>query len=146
MPITVIGSGDAFGSGGRFQTCIAVAGSDRWSMTPFEVRHASGAPACALRVTDSDTGATLAYSGNPEWTDALIDASDGAEIFLCEGYAPTPVRWQLDPDTLARNRHRLGSRRLVLTHMSPTAPGHDLTGRDTAHDGLLLDLADRSGR
>jgi hypothetical protein len=28
MRATVIGSGDAFGSGGRFQTCIALAGGN----------------------------------------------------------------------------------------------------------------------
>ncbi|MGH8931000.1 MAG: MBL fold metallo-hydrolase [Egibacteraceae bacterium] len=47
--------------------------TDRFSVTPFEVRHASGAPAYALRVTDAATNATLAYSGDTEWTDALIE-------------------------------------------------------------------------
>ncbi|WP_067970497.1 MBL fold metallo-hydrolase [Nocardiopsis trehalosi] len=109
----------------------------RLTATPFEVRHASGAPAYAVRVADRD-GATVAYSGDTEWTDALIDASAGADVFLCEGYAPAPVRWHLDLETLARHRHRLTCRRLVLTHLSPTALAADLTPWETAHDGLVL--------
>jgi ribonuclease BN (tRNA processing enzyme) len=116
---------------------------ERTSVVPFEVRHASGAPAYALRVTDNATGATLAYSGDTEWTDALIDASDGADVFLCEGYAPTPVRWHLDLDSLAENSGRLSCRRLILTHMSPAALALRDIDWETAWDGMVLDLTDR---
>jgi len=115
---------------------------ERVSVVPFEVRHASGAPAYALRVTDNDTGTTLAYSGDTEWTDALIDAADGVEVFLCEGYAPTPVRWHLDLDSLAENSDRLSCRRLILTHMSPAALALEDIAWETAQDGLALDLTD----
>jgi ribonuclease BN (tRNA processing enzyme) len=47
---------------------------ERLDVVPFEVRHASGAPAYALRVTDNATGAILAYSGDTEWTDASSEA------------------------------------------------------------------------
>lgn len=107
-------------------------------VTPHEVRHASGAPAYALRV-DGD-GASMAYSGDTEWTDTLLDAADGAELFLCEGYAPTPVRWHLDLGTLDRHRTRLTCRRLVLTHLSPAALAADLEGWHVAHDGWQLDV------
>jgi ribonuclease BN (tRNA processing enzyme) len=56
------------------------------TITPYEVRHASGAPAYAVRVDGPD--ASLAYSGDTEWTDALVDAADGVDLFLCEGYSP----------------------------------------------------------
>jgi ribonuclease BN (tRNA processing enzyme) len=107
-------------------------------ITPFEVRHASGAPAYALRV-DGPT-ASMAYSGDTEWTDSLLEAADGVDLFLCEGYSPTAVRWHLDLDTLARQRHRLTCHRLVLTHLSPTALAGDLTDWEVAHDGLCIDL------
>lgn len=107
---------------------------DGLTVTPYEVRHASGAPAYAVRV-ESPVG-SLAYSGDTEWTDALIDASDGAGLFLCEGYSPQPIRWHLDLDTLDRNRHRLGAGELMLTHLSPAALAADLTGWHTARDGL----------
>jgi ribonuclease BN (tRNA processing enzyme) len=110
----------------------------RLTVTPFEVRHASGAPAYALRVEDGV--ATVAYSGDTEWTDVLIDASADADVFLCEGYAPEPVRWHLDLRALAANRHRLRCRRLILTHLSPAAFAADLTGWETARDGMVLHL------
>jgi ribonuclease BN (tRNA processing enzyme) len=106
--------------------------------TPFEVRHASGAPAYALRV-DGAT-ASVAYSGDTEWTDTLLDAADGVGLFLCEGYSPTPVRWHLDLQALAGHRDRLTCERVVLTHLSPTALASDLSGWDVAHDGLSIDL------
>jgi ribonuclease BN (tRNA processing enzyme) len=108
------------------------------SITPYEVRHASGAPAYAVRVASPT--ASVAYSGDTEWTDALLDAADGTDLFICEGYAPQPVTWHLDLDALARHRDQLGCRRLLLTHLSPTALAADLTGWDVAHDGLTIDL------
>ena len=107
-------------------------------VTPYEVRHASGAPAYALRV--EGPGGSVAYSGDTEWTDALIDAAAGVDLFLCEGYSPAPVRWHLDLDTLARHHDQLACRQLVLTHLSPAALAGDLTGWQIAHDGWQLDL------
>jgi len=111
---------------------------DTLRVTPFEVRHASGAPAYALRV-DGSTG-SVAYSGDTEWTDALLDAADSIELFVCEGYSPTPVRWHLDLDTLARHRAALTCQQLVLTHLSPTALSGDLRDWNIAHDGSTFDL------
>ena len=109
-----------------------------WRCTPFEVRHASGAPAYALRV-DGPTS-SLAYSGDTEWTDTLLEASDGVGLFLCEGYSPTPVRWHIDLESLSTHRHRLTCRRLVLTHLSPSALDCDLTGWEIAGDGDTFDI------
>jgi ribonuclease BN (tRNA processing enzyme) len=108
------------------------------TMTPYEVRHASGAPAYAVRVDGSK--ASLAYSGDTEWTDALIEAADGVDLFICEGYSPRPVKWHLDLDTLARHRAQLTCKQLLLTHLSPAALAADLTGWHAARDGLHLDL------
>lgn len=107
-------------------------------VTPYEVRHASGAPAYALRV-DGATG-SMAYSGDTEWTDALVEVASGVGLFLCEGYSPAPVRWHLDLDSLARHREVLDCRRLVLTHLSPTALAGDLSAWDVAYDGLRVEL------
>lgn len=106
--------------------------------TPFEVRHASGAPAYALRVEHPD--ASVTYSGDTEWTDALVEAADDVGLFLCEGYSPTPVRWHLDLEALAGRRASLSCHRLMLTHLSPTALASDLSGWEVAHDGLRIDL------
>jgi len=112
---------------------------DAYRVTPFEVWHASGAPAYAVRVDGPD--GSLAYSGDTEWTDALLDVADGADLFLCEGYRPTPVRWHLDLETLAGHRDRLTCRRLVLTHLSQAALDADLSGWEVAHDGMVLSVS-----
>ncbi|WP_130387989.1 MBL fold metallo-hydrolase [Kribbella sp. VKM Ac-2569] len=105
-------------------------------ITPYEVRHASGAPAYAVRVQTPER--TVTYSGDTEWTDALLDAADGADLFLCEGYSLTPIRWHLDLDTLAKHRNALTCRELILTHLSPTALQADLSDWRVAYDGLRL--------
>src|SRR5262249_55803912 len=87
------------------------------SVTPFEVRHASGAPAYALRVTAA--GRTVAYSGDTEWTDALPRAAAAADLFICEAYYfRKVVPFHLDHSTLHERRAELTCRRLILTHMS----------------------------
>ncbi len=67
-------------------------------------------------------GATLAFSGDTEWTPTLRDVARDADLFLCEcaGYeAPTPIH--LDFETLRLHRPELECRRLVLTHMGAAA-------------------------
>lgn len=103
------------------------------------MRHAAGALAYAVRVELGD-GNVMAYSGDTGWTDALVEVSANADLFLVGGYSPTPVRWHLDLAALAAHRHRLDCRRLVLTHFSPTALAAGLTGWDVGHDGLDLNL------
>lgn len=105
---------------------------------PFEVRHASGAPAYALRLEGPHS--SMAYSGDTEWTEALLTASYQVDLFLCEGYSPTPIRWHLDLETLARHRERFTCRDLVLTHLSPTALAADLSDWKVAYDGLHLSV------
>jgi ribonuclease BN (tRNA processing enzyme) len=108
------------------------------AVTPFEVRHAAGAPAFGVRVDDGRR--TLACTGDTEWTDSVLDLAEGADLLLAEGYSPGPVRWHLDLDSLSAHRGRLGCARLVLTHLSPTALAADLSGWEVAHDGLVVDL------
>jgi ribonuclease BN (tRNA processing enzyme) len=52
------------------------------SVTGFEVSHASGAPPFALRVAGE--GRVLTYSGDTEWTESLIEAARGADLFIAE--------------------------------------------------------------
>jgi ribonuclease BN (tRNA processing enzyme) len=107
-------------------------------LTPFEVRHASGAPAYAVRLEGPH--GSMAYSGDTEWTDALLAAADGVDLFLCEGYSPTPIRWHLDLETLSRHRDQFTCRDLVLTHLSPTALTADLSAWQVASDGLRISI------
>jgi ribonuclease BN (tRNA processing enzyme) len=87
-------------------------------VTPYEVVHACGAPPYALRI-ELD-GRTIVYSGDTEWTDRLILAATGADLFISEAYFYDKlVRFHLDYVTLAKHRIQLGCKRLIVTHMSP---------------------------
>ncbi|MDO8615247.1 MAG: MBL fold metallo-hydrolase [Dehalococcoidia bacterium] len=85
--------------------------------TVFEVVHASGATPYALRVEVD--GKTVAYSGDTEWTNALLDAARDADLFICEAnFFEKKVPFHLDYTTLMANRDRLACKRLILTHMN----------------------------
>ena len=109
-------------------------------ITPFEVRHSSGAPSYALRVEYA--GKVIAYSGDTEWTDALIDVADGADLFVCEcNFYDLKAPGHLNYVTLADNRPRINCERVVITHMSEgmlaRAGDVDL---ETAADGTVISL------
>jgi ribonuclease BN (tRNA processing enzyme) len=86
-------------------------------VTPYAAVHASGAPAYALRVRcDSKV---IAYSGDTEWTDALVDVARDADLFICEAYYfEKQMKYHLDYRTLMAHREELRCRRLIVTHMS----------------------------
>ena len=109
-------------------------------VTPYSVVHPSGAPAYALRVTCG--GKVVAYSGDTEWTDALIQAAQGADLFICEAYFfEKKIKYHLDYRTLMDHRTKLGCRRLILTHMNDDML-HRLQGIDMewAEDGKCIVL------
>ncbi len=105
-------------------------------VTPYEVVHACGAPPYALRV-ELD-GRTIVYSGDTEWTDRLIPAVAGADLFISEAYFyDKPIRFHLDYATLVRHRSRLDCKRLIVTHMAPDMLAHvSELPVEAAHDGL----------
>ena len=85
-------------------------------VTPYEVVHPSGAPSYALRVECGEK--IVSYSGDTEWTEALIPAASGADLFICEcNFFEESPGGHLDYGTLMEHRAELGCRRLVLTHM-----------------------------
>jgi len=104
----------------------------------WEVDHASGAPALAVRAQLG--GATFAYSGDTAWTPALITAAEGSDVFVCEAYTyDTPVRYHLDYATLREHADELATRQLVVTHMGPSMLSRlDALEHTAASDGLAL--------
>ena len=89
-------------------------------------------------------GHLVAYSGDTEWTEALVEAAADADLFVCEAYTfETARRYHLDFRTLAAHRPRLGCRRLVLTHMGPEMLARlPDAGVECAEDGLVIALSD----
>ena len=84
-----------------------------------QVIHQSGAPSTALRL--SDGARIFAYSGDTEWTDALIPIADGADLFICECYAfAGKLTGHLTWEILKARLPDLRAQRIMLTHMNPT--------------------------
>jgi ribonuclease BN (tRNA processing enzyme) len=107
-------------------------------VTPFPVSHSTSTPCYGLRVEVG--GRVLAFSGDTKWTDALVELSADADLFLCEcsGYDSAPPH-HLDYLTLQLHRSALTCRRLLLTHMGREMLARaSALGVDTAHDGLVL--------
>lgn len=108
----------------------------------FDVDHACGSPPFAVRLT-TPSGTTVAYSGDTAWTEALVEAADGADLFIVETYLhDRTVPWHLDHATVAANLDRLRAGRVIGTH-----PGADMVDRDPAtlavplaRDGLVVEL------
>lgn len=110
------------------------------SVGSWEVDHASGAPALAVRVQVGE--ATFGYSGDTAWTPGLLAAAEGTDLFACEAYTyERPVRYHLDYRTLCRREGQLATGQLVLTHMGPSMLSRlDGIEHPCARDGLCLSL------
>jgi ribonuclease BN (tRNA processing enzyme) len=127
----------------RFQFDVDVdIGVERGGLvaTPYEVVHASGAAAFGLRVAWQ--GHTIAYTGDTEWTEALVEVAQGADLLIAEGYTlKRKVRFHLDVATLQQQAGRLGAGRIVLTHMSPDLLSRvGEVGWEIARDGMTVEL------
>jgi ribonuclease BN (tRNA processing enzyme) len=107
-------------------------------VTPFEVVHACGAPPYALRVEVG--GRTIAYSGDTEWTDALVEVSRDADLFVCECYSyEKRIPNHIDYRTLRSHRDELTCDRLVLTHMTERVLSRlSDVEEETAADGMRI--------
>ena len=111
------------------------------SVVAIPVVHPSGAPACALRIGLDDR--VFAFSGDTEWTPALIEAANGADLFVCECYTwDRAVPFHLSHQMLMAKQPALGARRMVLTHMGADMLAHRQESPfECAEDGLTLVVA-----
>jgi ribonuclease BN (tRNA processing enzyme) len=110
------------------------------NVTAYSAVHGSGAPSYALRVEVS--GKTIVYSGDTEWTGGLIEAVDGADLFICEAYFyDKKMKNHLNYQTLMDHQSDLNCKKIIVTHMSEDM----LTRRDRlelehAEDGKTIVL------
>ena len=108
-----------------------------------EVVHQSGAPSTAVRLTED--GKTLAYSGDTEWTDALIPIADGADLFIIECYDYSRnMPGHTSFATLKEKHASLRAKRIMVTHMNPTMLARQDEARAAgflvAEDGLVVEV------
>jgi ribonuclease BN (tRNA processing enzyme) len=112
-------------------------------VTPFEAVHESGAPSLALRIELG--GRVIAYSGDTEWSEELLELARGADLFICEcSFFDQRIPGHLDFRTLSQMRPRLDCGRLLLVHMGEQMLERlgELAELDAqaASDGMLLEL------
>ena len=98
----------------------------------------SGGPFFAYRIAVEDR--LIAFSGDTEWTDTLVEVARDADLLLIECYSyDKPIRNHLNFKTIEQNLARLTAKTLVLTHMS-----HDMLAQRhkvaqlTASDGMVV--------
>jgi ribonuclease BN (tRNA processing enzyme) len=111
------------------------------AVTPYHVRHDDKAGPCLAYRIEVE-GKTLCYSGDTEWTDVLLEAARGSDLFICECYYfDKPVRAHMALSVLQQHLPAIGARRVILTHMS-----EDMlrrlrdVGHETAEDGKIVEV------
>ena len=117
-----------------------------WSSGGIEVlaalvRHGqSDGPFHAYRIAVDDR--VIAYTGDTEWTDSLVDIGQGADLMIAEAYFfDKKVPLHLDYTTLIEKLPLIGPKRLVLTHMNEDMLNQtDGATFESAHDGLILTI------
>jgi ribonuclease BN (tRNA processing enzyme) len=108
---------------------------------PALVHHGQpGGPFFAYRVQTE--GKIIAYTGDTEWCDTLIDIGRDADLLIAEAYFHSKkAPLHLDLATLEAKLPHIRPKRLILTHMSD-----DMLSRlgnleyETAADGLCLEI------
>jgi ribonuclease BN (tRNA processing enzyme) len=111
------------------------------NFTPFHVRHDDNAGPCLAYRIELE-GKVICYSGDTEWTDSLVEAARGADLFICECYTfDKAVRAHLSLSTLRDKLPIISAKRVILTHMS-----EDMLSRasetefETASDGKMISV------
>jgi ribonuclease BN (tRNA processing enzyme) len=110
-------------------------------VTPFHVKHDDRAGPC-LGFRFEAEGKVIAYSGDSEWTDTVIDIGYEADLFICEAYTrDKPVKTHMALSQLEGHLGQIRPKRLILTHM-----GDDMLARraevpyETAEDGMIVEV------
>ena len=110
-------------------------------VTPFHVVHDDRAGPC-LGLRFEAEGKVIAYSGDTQWTDALIDIGREADLFICEAFTrDKPIATHMALSSLERHLDQIRPKRLVLTHMgAEMLAQRSEIAFETAADGLIIEL------
>jgi ribonuclease BN (tRNA processing enzyme) len=119
----------------------AVASFGAVNVTPFPVVHGeSGGPFLGYRIEAE--GRVIAFTGDTEWTEALVPLGRNADLFIAEAYTyDKAIRNHLSLKTLQEHLAEIRPKRMIITHMS-----EDLLGRlaalscETAADGMVVEI------
>lgn len=111
------------------------------AVTPFPVRHDDRAGPCLAHRIEVD-GKVIAFSGDTEWTDTLVEAGRGADLFICECYMrEKPWKGHLSLSVLREKLDAIAPKRVILTHMSDDMLDHlRECPYPTAEDGMIVEF------
>lgn len=110
-------------------------------LRPFEASHGTkGGPFLAYRFEAE--GRSIAYTGDTEWTDEIVEAGLEADLLIAEAYFyDKKVKLHLNLASLQAHLPRIKPKRLILTHMSEDMLQRlDSLPYETAHDGKIINL------
>jgi ribonuclease BN (tRNA processing enzyme) len=84
----------------------------------------------------------IAFSGDTEWTEALLEIGREADLFICEAYTrDKPITTHLALAMLEQHLGQIKPKRLVLTHMSDDMLKHRTeVPYQAAEDGMIVEL------
>ncbi len=107
---------------------------------PLEVTHQPREVAYGYKVKAG--GKVLGYTGDTEWTDTLIELSDGCDLFICESYLyEGKIRFHMAYTDIQTHRSALKCKRLLLTHLHADALARiDEIREEVAYDGMRVSL------
>ena len=110
------------------------------SVTGYPVTHVPATNPHALRIEVA--GKVIAFSGDTSWDDHLIDATAGADIFICEAWSLRPGGpLHMDIETLRARRADLDCERIILTHMGDDVlAALPIEGFEHADDGMVVEV------
>lgn len=114
---------------------------DHLSITTARVRHGPPqGPFHAYRVEID--GKSLAYTGDTEWVDELVEIGRDVDLLIAEAYFyEKPVPLHLDLATLDAKLPEIAPKRLILTHMNDDMLSRlETINHECAYDGMFVEV------
>lgn len=105
-----------------------------------EMVHACGSPALGLRFEID--GKVIAYTGDGEWSEAVIELARDADLLIVEALSfEKPISQHLNYRAVRDNSHRIGAKRIILTHFGPEMLERlGEAEHEAASDGMIVHI------
>lgn len=110
------------------------------AVLPFRVPHQIREISLGLKIRCQ--GKQILYSGDSAWSEAFVVHSPGTDLFLCEcSFFDRDSPNHMSYRQILDNRHRLGCKRLILTHLGQEVLARS-SGLDVewAEDGMVVEI------
>lgn len=114
--------------------------TDFFKLQAFPVIHSAPSLPHGLKLFIDDK--IIAFSGDTEWTDKLIELSKAADLFICEcNFYEKKGKGHLNFTTIKSKIDSLYSKHILLSHLGEDALNHlDLIDIPVAKDGMEITI------